>query len=150
MNPTAPRELIALATLAGCLAACAPAAKHKETAPAPQVTSADLNNSVEPIEVVLQRKVPGAVVTKTSDGGISLRIRGGGAFTQGQTYPLYVLDGMPLHAGPNGAVPGLDPYDIETIRVLKGADAAIYGMDGADGVIIITTKQGPKQKPKSK
>jgi TonB-dependent SusC/RagA subfamily outer membrane receptor len=41
----------------------------------------------------------------------------------------------------------VNPYDIETIKVLKGADAAIYGIDGADGVIVITLKKAQAPKP---
>ena len=56
-----------------------------------------------------------------------------------------MLDDSPVSAGPGGLLRGLNPYDIETIRVLKNpADIAIYGMRGANGVILITTKRPSK------
>lgn len=87
-------------------------------------------------------------------GGVSMTIRGGGQ-------PLYVVDGvvMPTSELQNGtggtttAVPmsinrsglaGLNPEDIESIEVLKDASAAIYGVNAANGVILITTKNGKK------
>jgi TonB-dependent SusC/RagA subfamily outer membrane receptor len=106
------------------------------------VTSEDLRNSNEPIEVILQRKVPGLKVTRTSDGGIALNIRGATSFMGGSTAPLYILDGLPFQPGPEGAITGVNPDDISSVKVLKGAEAAIYGSAGADGVIVITTKLG--------
>ena len=134
-----------LAVLCAAIAACAPAARPHDTTPAPSVTSEDLRNTSEPIEVVLQRKVPGLIVSRTSSGGISLRVRGATNYNGEGSLPLYVVDGTQLRPGPEGEVPGLNPYDIESIRVLKGADTAIYGIDGANGVIIINLKKGPKK-----
>ena len=91
-------------------------------------------------------------------GGVSLTIRGGGE-------PLYVVDGvvMPSDAleGSSGGtttvlpssinrsgLAGLNPEDIESIEVLKDASAAIYGINAANGVILITTKSGKKGKMK--
>jgi TonB-dependent SusC/RagA subfamily outer membrane receptor len=69
-----------------------------------------------------------------------VRIRGPASFyASGE--PLYVLDGSPIEAGPGGALSGINPWDIESIRVLKNpGDTAIYGMRGVNGVIVITTK----------
>jgi TonB-dependent SusC/RagA subfamily outer membrane receptor len=56
--------------------------------------------------------------------------------------PLYVVDGVPVDAGPNGTLNWLNPLDIASITVLKyGASTAIYGVRGANGVIVITTKR---------
>jgi TonB-dependent SusC/RagA subfamily outer membrane receptor len=53
-----------------------------------------------------------------------------------------MVDGSPFMPGPNGTLTGLNPYDIESIKVLKDpADLAMYGVRGANGVIIIKTKQ---------
>ncbi|HEX8850283.1 MAG TPA: TonB-dependent receptor plug domain-containing protein [Gemmatimonadaceae bacterium] len=141
---SAPSRL-GLVVLSAAIAACAPAAKPRDTSPSPAVTSEDLGNTAEPIEVVLQRKVPGLVVTRTSSGGIALRVRGATNYNGGNELPLYVVDGTQLRPGPEGEVPGINPYDIESIRVLKGADTAIYGIDGANGVILINMKKGPKK-----
>ncbi len=128
-----------------CLAAaltlaCAGARSQREPAAGASVTSRDLQSTNEPVEVVLQRKVPGLVVTRTSDGGIALQVRGATSFRGGDAPPLYVLNGLPFEPGTGGALTGIDPNEIESIRVLKGPDAGIYGIQGANGAIVITTK----------
>ena len=89
-------------------------------------------------------------------GGVSMTIRGGGQ-------PLYVVDGVVMptdelvasSGGTTTVLPtsidrsglaGINPEDIESIEVLKDASAAIYGINAANGVILITTKQGKKGK----
>lgn len=124
---------------------CAPAQPRSE--PRPDVTSADLQNPNVPVEVVLQRKVPGLIVTRNADGSIALRIRGTSSYTGDDKPPLFVVNGAPVTAGPGGSLPGISAEDIESIKVLKGAEAAIYGIDGANGVIVITTKKGGKASP---
>lgn len=136
---------LALLVSVGGIAACAPKASHPARAPGDAVTSADLRNTNEPIEVVLQRKVPGLVVRRTGDGGIALQIRGATSLAGESTAPLFILNGLPFRAGSNGELTGVSAEDIETIKVLKGADAAIYGIDGANGVIVITTKPGGRR-----
>src|SRR5438309_92172 len=80
-------------------------------------------------------------VSRTADGGIAVRIRGAASFNA-SAQPLYVVDGIPMQPGPNGSLTGINPYDIESIQVLKdAADTAIYGMRGANGVIVIKTKR---------
>jgi len=108
------------------------------------VTSKDIAaHPGEPIEKVIQRMVPGLTVTRTSDGGIALRVRGAKSYV-GSAAPLYVIDQVPVQPGPEGALPGIDPYSIESIKVLKGPEAGIYGMQGINGVIVITTKKSGK------
>jgi TonB-linked SusC/RagA family outer membrane protein len=83
------------------------------------------------VQVIQNTGAPGAPV--------SVRIRGTNSI-QGSNEPLYVVDGFPI-AGSNPTV--LNNSDIESIEVLKDASAtAIYGSRGANGVVIITTKQG--------
>ena len=55
--------------------------------------------------------------------------------------PLFVLDGYPQHNG-SASLLDLDPHDIKSIQVLKGAEASTYGSRGANGVILIVTKKG--------
>jgi TonB-linked SusC/RagA family outer membrane protein len=62
---------------------------------------------------------------------------------RGMGSPLIVVDGVP-----RGEVPRMDPNDIESISILKDASAAIYGIRGANGVVLITTKSGEKGKAK--
>jgi len=110
------------------------------------VTAADIErNSGEPIEKILQAKVPGLSITRTADGGIAVQIRGPSSF-HGNNAPLYVIDDVAIQPGPGGALTGINPHDIESIRVLKDpADTGIYGMRGANGVIVVTTKKPGKR-----
>lgn len=87
-------------------------------------------------EELLQGRIPGVYVYRRSDGELAVRIRGTTSI-YGSNEPLYVVDGMPLAVG---GLSGINPYDIESINVLKGPSAAIYGSRGANGVVIITTK----------
>lgn len=138
---------VSLCALAGVFAGCAPAQTQRPTADRSTVTSDDLQNTSEPIELVIQRKVPGLQVTRTSDGGIALRVRSNANFGGVDRPPLFILNGMPYQPGPDGALTGIDPHDIESIKVLKGSDAALYGMNGANGVIEITTKKAGRRRP---
>ena len=87
----------------------------------------------------LQSQSPGVNIQAGSGqpgDGFKINIRGAG--TNGNTAPVYVIDGV---AG--GDINALNPADIERIDVLKdAASCAIYGSSGANGVILITTKQG--------
>ena len=74
--------------------------------------------------------------------GSTIRIRG--TNTLGDSGPLVVIDGVPDRAG---GFDRLNPADIESMSVLKDASAAIYGARAANGVILITTKQGKLGKP---
>ena len=104
-------------------------------------TAVDIPRAPErSIEQMLMGHFPGVEVTRTVGGGISVRIRGTSSFLSSNE-PLYVLDGMPLEPGSNGSFTWLNPYDIESIQVLRDpAETAIYGMRGANGVIVIKTK----------
>ncbi|HEY2025469.1 MAG TPA: TonB-dependent receptor plug domain-containing protein [Gemmatimonadaceae bacterium] len=104
------------------------------------VSSAD-HDTNEPIEKVLQRKFPGVRVSRTTDGSLAFQIRGSSSYTNRDTPPLFVVNGTPVKAGPNGELVGVDPYEIDTVKVLTGAESGIYGIDGANGVILITTKR---------
>lgn len=94
----------------------------------------------QPIERVLQSKVPGVLITRTPDGWLSVRIRGATTIN-GETEPLYIIDGLPVQAGSGGSLVGINPHDIASIEVLKdAASLAFYGVRAANGVIIIKTK----------
>jgi TonB-dependent SusC/RagA subfamily outer membrane receptor len=139
------------ALLSGCAHGAKPAGEPgaepaKESPPGEAtVTGDDINRTPgQPIEEVLMSRFPGVVVTRAPDGSIAIRIRG---FTsiRGGTDPLYVIDGVPIRPGPGGSLSGINPYDIESIEVLKDpAGTAMYGVRGANGVIVIKTK-GPGQ-----
>ncbi|MDB4870566.1 MAG: TonB-dependent outer membrane protein SusC/RagA, conserved site [Gemmatimonadales bacterium] len=105
------------------------------------VTSDDLDqNPTQSIERALQGHVAGVIITQNGEGGISVRIRGQTTIN-GNTEPLFVIDGLPIQAGPGGALVGINPHDIASIEVLKdAASLAFYGVRGANGVILIKTK----------
>ena len=94
------------------------------------------------IEQALQGTVAGVNVTTQSGApgaGLNVRIRG--VSTNGQNAPLVIIDGY------QGDLSTLNPADIESITVLKDAQAAVYGTIGANGVLLITTKTGKKNQP---
>jgi TonB-dependent starch-binding outer membrane protein SusC len=71
---------------------------------------------------------------------VSVRIRGINTF-MGSTEPLYVIDGVPIQAGPGGGLVGINAHDIASIEVLKDpVSESFYGVRGANGVIVIRTK----------
>jgi TonB-dependent SusC/RagA subfamily outer membrane receptor len=84
------------------------------------------------------RRVPGVVVSRLSGGSYSVRVRNGGGST-GE--PLFVLDGVPLPVGV-GALNGVSPQEVARIDVLKDAEAAVYGSQAANGVILVRTRRG--------
>jgi TonB-dependent SusC/RagA subfamily outer membrane receptor len=105
------------------------------------ITSDDLDQTPnQSIERALQGHIAGVLITQNADGGISVRIRGQTTIN-GQTEPLFVIDGLPIEPGPGGSLVGINPHDIASIEVLKDvASLAFYGVRGANGVILIKTK----------
>ncbi|MFC4218973.1 SusC/RagA family TonB-linked outer membrane protein [Flagellimonas marina] len=111
---------------------------------------AALQGRVAGVEVVQSSGVPGA--------GFEIKIRGRNSIRTSGNEPLYVVDGVPYASSTLGEsqasgiiLPGsgisplnnINPNDIESIEILKDADAtAIYGSRGANGVVLITTKKG--------
>ena len=105
---------------------------------AEQLTARPVNNAFE----ALQGKAAGVDITTSERPGKlgEIRIRGNRSLSA-ENSPLYVVDGVPLMSA--SAIETLNPRDIESIDILKDASAtAIYGSRGANGVIIVTTKQG--------
>jgi len=153
MTSAMPRAALSVTLIVGFATACASSsptghpAGQTEPTPRPSVTAQDIEqHDGQPIEAVLQAKVPGIIVTRTTDGGIAIQLRGTTSSFYSNTMPLYVVDGVPIRPGANGSLIGINPYDIETIKVLKDpSETAIYGIRGGNGVIEITTK-----KPKGK
>jgi len=97
-----------------------------------------VNNPLE----ALQGKAAGVDIKSSERPGTigSVRIRGNRSLSASNS-PLYVVDGVPLMSA--SSIETLNPRDIESIDILKDASAtAIYGSRGANGVIIVTTKQG--------
>src|SRR5688572_27954423 len=119
---------------------------------------------ISSLDQLLQGTAPGVHVntaTSAPGGGISVRVRGT-ASLGASSEPLYVIDGFPLESdesslpgnggrdrtAPANPLAALNPNDIERIDILKDASAtAIYGSRGANGVVLITTKQGQSAQP---
>jgi TonB-linked SusC/RagA family outer membrane protein len=95
------------------------------------------------VDQALQGQAAGVQVnyaTGSPGGSANIRIRG--FTTNGDNNPLILVDGIPYAS--NEGLNALNPSDIETISVLKDASAGIYGVRAANGVILITTKQGKR------
>lgn len=125
-----------------------------------RVTSKDIEK--QPVSnplAAMQGRMAGVNITQetgTPGGGFSIQIRGVNSLRSDGNAPLYIIDGVPYSSEPTGTyltsftLPGegnplnsINPSDIESIEVLKDADAtAIYGSRGANGVVLITTKKG--------
>ena len=96
--------------------------------------------STSDVSQLLQGRATGVAVNSDGQPGASPSVRIRGFSTFGGFQPYYVVDGVP-----GSAIRDFSPNDIESISVLKDASAAaIYGAAAANGVVIITTKQGKK------
>ncbi|MEE4198396.1 MAG: TonB-dependent receptor [Bacteroidales bacterium] len=116
-------------------------AKKKDITGAVSVVDNQTIEDLKPVKVeqALQGTMAGVNVTPQSGSpgaGLNIRIRG--ISTNGDASPTVIIDG---YAGDLGT---LNPSDIESITILKDAQAAIYGTAGANGVILVTTKTGKK------
>ena len=121
--------------------------KSVVTAAISSITSDDLKSqSQNRVDNLLQGMTSGVVVTSPSgapDAASQVRIRGVGSINGSD--PLYIIDGFAV----SGGIDYLNPNDIERIEVLKdAASGAVYGARAANGVILVTTKQGQKGKTK--
>ena len=128
-------------------------AKDIEKQPVTNVLAA-MQGRMAGVEITQETGVPG--------GGFSIHIRGINSLRTEGNAPLYVIDGVPYSAESIGAdqtstvmptltspLSTISPTDIESIEILKDADAtAIYGSRGANGVVLITTKKGKAGKTK--
>ena len=143
MKPHFVRALLASVLTFSLLAACAHSPPPRtEQDPNATLTAKDIQQSPgDPIEKLLMSRSPGVYVGRGMDGGIVVRIRGGSS-VHGNNEPLYILDGVQFQPGPGGSLSGINPYDIESIKVLKdAADLTMYGSRGGNGVIVIKTKR---------
>lgn len=129
-----------------------------------KITSKDLEKQpVTNVIAAMQGRMAGVNITQTSGvpgGGFEIQIRGQNSIRAEGNSPLYLIDGIPYSSEtvgnsrttsimPTLANPlnSINPSDIESIEVLKDADAtAIYGSRGANGVVLITTKKGQQGK----
>ena len=121
--------------------------KRDLTGAVSSVKAADIVRSPtsNPLEAI-QGMVPGADITKSSGkvgSGVNIVIRGNRTIN-GSSSPLVIIDGLQ-----GGTLENMNPNDIESLEFLKDASStAIYGSQGANGVIIVTTKKGSSGKVK--
>ena len=147
------RVLSPVGIVAGLILACAhgrgasrtdetPSTRPAPPTPSPSTMTADeqARQSATSLAQLLSGRISGVIVTPAAGGGIIVRIGGPTSFYSGQD-PLFVVDGVPIEAGPNGSLSWLSPHDVESITALKDpSTTAIYGVRGANGVIVIKTK----------
>ncbi len=115
--------------------------KKKDVTGAVSIVSAETLEELRPIDAAqaLQGTSAGVSVTAPSGspgGGFNILIRG--VSSNGDNAPLVIIDGY------KGDLNSINPSDIETFSILKDAQAAIYGIEGANGVILVTTKSGKR------
>lgn len=117
--------------------------KSRETAggTAQSVSFDKDTRQVARVEELIEARLAGVVVTRTADGGYSVRVRGASSFMSNQE-PLYVIDGVPIEVNTSRGLGFLNPADVARIDLLKNPnETAIYGVRGANGVIVITTRK---------
>jgi TonB-dependent starch-binding outer membrane protein SusC len=132
---------LALAAACGHTSSGDPAGGPASEATAAAVTGEDLRrNSALALDQVLMARVPALHVTRRSNGSLSFRIRGTSSVI-GSNEPLVVLDGMVTDPAALDAFAHINPNDIHRVEVLRGpAETSMYGLRGANGVIVITTR----------
>ncbi|TBX67581.1 SusC/RagA family TonB-linked outer membrane protein [Flavobacterium silvisoli] len=135
--------------------------KDKElTGSISKITSKELEKQpVTNVLAAMQGRMAGVDIIQdggTAGGGFQIKIRGVNSLRADGNSPLYIIDGVPYSsesigyasinsgmASPTSPLNSINPSDIESIEVLKDADAtAIYGSRGANGVVLLTTKKG--------
>lgn len=135
MSPSPPLRLaVGILVIALASEACASAGgRSTDTA------ERSASEGGQSLEDMFAGKFPGVEVYRVPTGGIKIRIRGASTVL-GDTEPLYVIDGAKVQSGTGGLL-FIDPGDILKIVVLKDiGSTAAYGSEGANGVILITTK----------
>lgn len=127
--------------------------KQDVTGSVTKVVAREINNTpATSFETAIQGRASGVLVQQQNGKlgqGINIRIRGASSVSAGNE-PLYVVDGIPVISGsqstngaPTNPLADLNMNDIESIDILKDASAtAIYGSQGSNGVVLITTKKG--------
>ncbi|WP_347512051.1 SusC/RagA family TonB-linked outer membrane protein [Flavobacterium johnsoniae] len=131
-----------------------------------RITSKDIDTQpVTNVLATMQGRMAGVNITQNTGvpgGGFDIQIRGRNSIRTDANAPLYIVDGVPYASDAIGytqtstvfptvtsPLNSIDPNTIESIEVLKDADAtAIYGSRGANGVVLITTKKGKEGKTK--
>ena len=108
--------------------------------PPPSSVRADVaRQRASSLDLLLAGRISGVIVSPAPGGGLVVRMGAPTSFYGGQD-PLFVIDGVPVDVN-GGTLSWLDPHDIESIQALKDpTKTAMYGVRGANGVILIKTK----------
>ena len=138
--------------------------ESERTGSSAKITAKDIETQpVTNVLAAMQGRMAGVHITQqtgTGGGGFNIQIRGQNSVRRGGNSPLYIIDNVPYSSEDIGngismsvmslntnPLNNINPTDIESLEVLKDADAtAIYGSRGANGVVLITTKKGKKGK----
>jgi TonB-dependent SusC/RagA subfamily outer membrane receptor len=103
----------------------------------------ETRNKVSRVEELIEGRFPGVTVRRTNAGDYSVNIRGVGSFMSSEE-PLFVVDGVAMEERGGRGLSWLSPSDVERIEVLRDpVNTSMYGVRGANGVILITTKRPP-------
>lgn len=125
---------------AGCATGGTAPAGERDAAGEPDA----LARSAITVEDMMVGRFPGVRVYQSADGGVRIRLWGPGSLGSNQE-PLYVVDGMTVQVDRGRGLYWLNPADVADIEVLKDVSAmAMYGVRGANGVVVITTRQGSR------
>ncbi len=127
--------LACILIISGCISSGGATAGNSSD---PNEVTVNSNNSQLTLADYLA-KVPGVNVYG-SGNNVKVQIRGVNSFREGATSPLFVVDGQRVGNSYQQAVSVINVNDINRVKVLKDGDAAIYGVEGAGGVIEISTK----------
>lgn len=143
-----PQRLVVLALLASFVTSGCHLEGEEEPTPRPTaegqgasstLDSEDLDHRrVMRFEELLEGRLAGVRVRRLPNGEFSVQIRGSNTL-HGSVQPLFVVDGLPVMD--TRSLSAINPSDVARIQVLKDASAAAYGVRGANGVILITTRR---------
>src|SRR6266566_3376027 len=133
---------ITFLTLAGCAHHNRTDAATPASSPANTITAEDIDRAPGlSLEQLLVTRIPGLSLSRAADGHLVIHIRGTSTLL-GDEEPLFVVNGIPLDTPIGGNLSSINPRDVEYITVLRdAASTAMYGIRGANGVIVIKTKQ---------
>ncbi len=91
---------------------------------------------------LIEGRIPGVSISQAAGGRVVIRMRGVSTFS-GADQPLVVVDDVPVALNADGSIPGVAVSEIVSIKVLKDlTETSRYGMRGAFGVIVVTTRRG--------
>ena len=132
---------IIVMALAGCTHQKRTASTPPNSGSVTTITAEDIDRAPGlSLEELLLTRVPGLSLSRARDGHLVIHIRGTSTLV-GDEEPLFVVNGLPLETPVGGNFWSINPHDIEYIKVLRdAASTAMYGIRGANGVILIKTK----------